>query len=119
MYAWCMRASGWAVAEAADGLEALRLATAFEPDVIVMDLYLPVVDGFEAIRRLRMNEQTAHVPIIACTGLVLPQAETEARAAGCSAFVRKPYMPDQMCALLEGLVTRGGDGDSSPSGCRV
>src|SRR5258708_30085721 len=53
MYAWCMRAAGWIVETAADGADALLLAPVFEPDVIVMDLHLPTVDGIEATRRLK------------------------------------------------------------------
>ena len=107
MYAWCMRASGWHVATVPDGVEAIAAASTFKPDVIVMDLRLPLVDGVDAIRCLRADALTAAIPIVACTGAGRASAEAEARAAGCDEFVEKPCPPDELCALLERLVTSG------------
>jgi two-component system cell cycle response regulator DivK len=104
MYAWCMRAAGWTVAEVADGFEALTAANEFDPHAIVMDLHLPVIDGVEAIRRLKSDAHTMHIPIVACTGIRRSHAEDEARAAGCDEFIRKPCMPDELCEVLESLV---------------
>ncbi len=101
LYAWCMRAAGWQVEATANGAEALMVAPVFEPDVIVMDLRMPVLDGFAAIRRLKLEEETKHVPIVACTAFDLPVSEAEARAAGCDEFVAKPCEPDALRALLE------------------
>lgn len=105
MYAWCMRAAGWIVEGAADGAEALLLAPAFEPDVIVMDLRLPVVDGIEATRRLKANDITRDISVVACSGIDLAQAEALARQAGCDEFVAKPCPPEDLRVLLENLVT--------------
>lgn len=104
MYAWCMRASGWHVAVVTDGEAAVRAASTFKPDVIVMDLRLPLLGGVEAIRYLRGSPSTESIPIVACTGLGRAH-EAEARAAGCDEFVEKPCPPDELCALLERLVT--------------
>jgi two-component system cell cycle response regulator DivK len=104
MYAWCMRASGWNVAAVIDGEAALEAASTFEPDAIVMDLHLPVLDGIDAIRCLRGDARTARIPIVACTGIGRAH-EAEARAAGCDEFVAKPCPPDDLCALLERLIT--------------
>jgi two-component system cell cycle response regulator DivK len=101
MYAWCMRAAGWIVAEATDGLEALTVAAAFAPHAIVMDLHLPNVHGLDAIRKLRADDACKGIPIIACTGIPRRDMEIEALAAGCDAFVRKPFSPEEMCDLLE------------------
>jgi CheY-like chemotaxis protein len=104
MYAWYMRAGGWRVEEAANGEEALFLAGSFEPDVIVMDLALPVLDGIEATRRLRMDARTRRTPIVVCTALAHPHAWEQAKRAGCNAFVTKPCSPDDLGALLESLL---------------
>lgn len=102
MYAWSMRAAGWLVEEAADGEAALYAAALFEPDVIVMDLRLPVLDGIEAMRCLKETELTRHIPIVACSAL--DHAMADAKNAGCSAFVAKPCPPDDLRALVERLV---------------
>jgi CheY-like chemotaxis protein len=104
MYAWCLRAAGWFVVGVADGAEALVAAPALAPDVIVMDLRLPVVGGLEAIRRLKDDDYTKDVPIVACTALSRSAAEIEARAAGCDMFVPKPCEPEALRDLLEALV---------------
>jgi two-component system, cell cycle response regulator DivK len=103
MYAWCLRAAGWFVETVANGADALCAAPAFEPDVIVMDLGLPVVGGLDAIERLKREEDTKHVPIVALTGYTT--REREARAAGSDAFVVKPCEPDALRELLEAIVT--------------
>jgi two-component system cell cycle response regulator DivK len=101
MYAWCMRAAGWLVAEAVNGEAALYAAVLFEPDVIVMDLRLPVLEGIEVTRRLKETELTRHIPIVACSAL--DHAARDAKNAGCSAFVTKPCPPDHLLALVESL----------------
>ena len=104
LYAWCLRASGWVVEEATNGDEAVLLARAFEPDAIVMDLHLPVLDGFEAIRHLRRVEGAVHVPIVACTGVDPFGAESRAREAGCDEFVSKPCEPEKLRDVLKRLL---------------
>jgi CheY-like chemotaxis protein len=106
MYAWCLRAAGWVVEGATDGADALLIAHVFEPDVIVMDLRLPTIDGLEATRRLKASEATRDTPVVACSGFDLGQAEALARQAGCEEFVAKPCLPDDLRALLENLVRR-------------
>lgn len=105
MLAWCIRAGGWLVEGVGNGREGLLAASLLEPDVIFMDLDLPVVDGLEAIRRLKRDEETRHIPVVACTGTGGPSAEEEARAAGCDAFLVKPCEPEVIRALMEALVT--------------
>jgi CheY-like chemotaxis protein len=108
MYAWCMRAAGWAVEEAADGEVTLSLAAAFKPDVIVIDLHLPLVDGLEATRRLRQDPNTEAITIVVCTGMEPVESELLARTAGCDEFVSKPCSPEDLRALLENLVPANG-----------
>jgi CheY-like chemotaxis protein len=104
LYAWCMRASGWFVQEATNGAEALIAAPTLEPDVIVMDLNMPFVGGVDAIRRLKRDETTKHVPIVACTAMERQSSEIEARDAGCDEFVAKPCEPEALRDLLEAVV---------------
>jgi CheY-like chemotaxis protein len=111
MYAWAMRAGGWLVEAVVNGEEALWVAPDFEPDVIVMDLRLPVIDGLEATRRLKADTRTMHIPVVVCSGVEGSRAQVSARQAGCDAFIPKPCLPEHLRALLESLVR--GRGDSS------
>jgi CheY-like chemotaxis protein len=109
MYAWSLRAAGWHVEEAANGAAALYAAALLEPDVIVMDLRLPVLDGIETTRRLKETELTRHIPIVACSAL--DRAAADALNAGCSAFVTKPCPPEDLRALVESLARNRGPSD--------
>jgi two-component system, cell cycle response regulator DivK len=84
---------GYRVATAEDGLDALDKTHALHPDVILMDLSLPRLDGWEASRRLKADERTRHIPIIALTAHALSSARDRAMAAGCSSVVTKPCPP--------------------------
>jgi CheY-like chemotaxis protein len=103
-----MRAAGWAVELAANGAQGLLVAVVPEPDVIVMDLHMPVLGGLDAIRRLKRDETTKHVPVVACTALDPRSSEMEARNAGCDEFVAKPCEPEALRDLLETMVARWG-----------
>jgi CheY-like chemotaxis protein len=106
MYAWCMRAAGWTVDEASNGTDALAKAFEFEPDVILIDLLLPGLGGVEVIDRVRSDERTRHIPLVACSGADRRRFEKRVRAAGCDEFVAKPCPPEDMRLLLEALLTR-------------
>jgi two-component system, cell cycle response regulator DivK len=81
---------GFIVREASTGADALALASALHPRVILMDLSLGDLDGLEATRRLRANASTTHAIIVAVTGRVLASDRNEAHRAGCDAFISKP-----------------------------
>ena len=87
---------GYGVATAEDGNEALEKTASLLPDVILMDLSLPGLDGWEATRRLKQDERTKHIRIIALTAHALPSAHERARAAGCDAVVTKPVLPEDL-----------------------
>jgi two-component system, cell cycle response regulator DivK len=87
---------GFRVATAADGLEALEKAFELRPDVILMDLSLPGIDGWEATRRLKADERTQDIPIIALTAHALASAHEKAREVGCNAVVTKPCLPKDL-----------------------
>lgn len=96
-----LKFSGYRVEEAADGVEAIEKATEFLPAIILMDLSLPRLDGWEATRRLKKDARTQHIPIIALTGHALAGHAEGAQDAGCDAFLTKPCLPDAMLAEVK------------------
>jgi two-component system, cell cycle response regulator DivK len=96
MYAEYFRFVGHRVETAENGLEAIDKATRFLPDVILMDLSLPVLDGWEATRRLKSDDRTRRIPIIALTGNALQGHEERAMRAGCDSFLAKPCLPEMV-----------------------
>jgi CheY-like chemotaxis protein len=96
MYAEYLDFSGFDVIEAANGMEALQQAAEKAPDIILMDLSLPVMDGWEATRRLKADSRTAHIPVVALTGHALAGISEGAKKAGCDAFVTKPCLPEDL-----------------------
>lgn len=82
---------GFVVYEAADGLEAIDVATRVHPPVILMDLMMPRLDGWEATRRLKADPRTSDIIVIAVSALSQTDAEQVARRAGCDDFIPKPY----------------------------
>ena len=96
MYAESLQFSGFRVAEARNGNEALEQAFALKPDLILMDLSLPGMDGWEATRQLKADERTQNIPVVALTGHALAGASDGAKRAGCDSFVTKPCLPDDL-----------------------
>jgi len=86
-------AEGYEVIEAIDGLEALAQARTALPDLILMDLSLPSLDGWEATRRLKLDPVTQAIPVVALTAFAMRGDEEEARAAGCDDYLSKPVRP--------------------------
>lgn len=105
MYAAYLQFSGYRVAEASNGLEALDKTRELMPDIILMDLALPKMDGWEATRRLKADEQTRHIPIVALTGHALAGHAEGARQAGCDAFVTKPCLPDALVTEIQRMLS--------------
>ncbi|WP_239469997.1 response regulator [Archangium violaceum] len=101
MYAEYLEFSGFRVAEARNGLEAMEKAFALHPSVILMDLSLPVMDGWEATRRLKNDVRTRCIPVVALTGHALDGNSREAQDAGCDAYVIKPCLPDALVREVE------------------
>ena len=104
MYAAYLQFSGFEVAEAGNGIEAIEKTRALLPDIVLMDLALPRMDGWEATRRLKNDELTRHIPIVALTGHALAGHAEGAREAGCDAFVTKPCLPDALVAEIKRLL---------------
>ena len=91
---------GYDVVVAENGQEAIALTASEKPDVVLMDLTMPVLDGWEATRRLRADESTAEVPIIALTAHALKEDRQRALEAGCTHFLTKPVDIKQLQATL-------------------
>jgi CheY-like chemotaxis protein len=102
---------GFRVATAADGLEALDKAFSLLPDVILMDLSLPGIDGWEATRRLKKDDRTRDIPVVALTAHALASAHESAKEAGCDSVVTKPCLPKDLEAeVRRQLETRAAGG---------
>jgi two-component system, cell cycle response regulator DivK len=104
MYSEYLRFSGFRVAEARNGEEALEKAFTLLPDVVLMDLALPLMDGWEATRRLKGDPRTAQILVVALTGHALAGHQEGARRAGCDAFVTKPCLPDELVDEIRRLL---------------
>ena len=104
MYAAYLQFSGFDVAEASNGLEAVEKTTELLPDIVLMDLALPRMDGWEATRRLKADARTRHIPVVALTGHALAGHADGAREAGCDAFVTKTCLPDALVAEIRRLL---------------
>src|SRR5262245_12934035 len=99
--------SGYEIVEATTGEEGVALAEMQHPDLILMDIQLPVIDGYEAARRIKANPALHHIPIIALTAHAMMGDEDKARAAGCDDYLSKPIDED---LLFEKLAHFLGDG---------
>jgi two-component system, cell cycle response regulator DivK len=86
--------------EAVDGAEGVAMAQSEHPDLILMDIQLPVMDGYEATRRIRAIPELVQVPIIAVTSYALSGDEAKTREAGCDGYVAKPFSPRQLLAKI-------------------
>lgn len=104
MYATYLQFSGYRVAEATDGLEAIEKTHQLMPDIILMDLALPKMDGWEATRRLKLDDRTRHIPIVALTGHALAGHAEGARQAGCDSFLPKPCLPDVLLMEIQRML---------------
>ena len=116
MYSAYLQFSGYRVAEATNGVEAIEQAQQLMPDIILMDLALPKMDGWEATRRLKSDARTRNIPIVALTGHALAGHAEGARQAGCDAFVTKPCLPDALVAEIQRMLAGTGNGGSRKTG---
>lgn len=106
LYAEYLAFKGWAVSTAENGHDALELAKKTKLDVIVMDLALPLVDGWEVTRLLKADARTRSVPIVALTGHAEIAHRRRALDAGCDLYVTKPYLPQDLEQALRELLAR-------------
>jgi len=92
--------AGYDLIEAFNGEDAVRLAQSEQADLILMDIQLPGIDGYEATRRIKATIDLRSIPIIAVTSYALSSDEAQARAAGCDAYIAKPFSPRELLARV-------------------
>jgi two-component system, cell cycle response regulator DivK len=95
-----LSSAGFDLIEATTGAEGVRLAESHRPDLILMDIQMPVLDGYEATRRLKAQPELRHIPIIVVTSYALSGDDIKARAAGADDYVTKPFSPRQLLAKI-------------------
>jgi CheY-like chemotaxis protein len=97
--------SGFTVETANNGREAITRAVALQPDLILMDASMPVLDGWQATRELKANPATRHIPVLALTAHAFEDARQQAQAVGCDGFVTKPCLPDDLVARVRAALS--------------
>ena len=94
---------GYEIKVATNGLEAVEKASSECPDLIVMDILMPVMDGFEATSQIRQNPKTKDIPVLAATALATREDEERCLASGCNAYIAKPFTCKQLDAAIQQL----------------
>ena len=95
-----LSSAGYELIEAVNGEDGVKLAHSERPDLILMDIQLPIIDGYEATRRIKGSAELKSIPIIAVTSYALSGDQTKARAAGCDGYVSKPFSPRELLARV-------------------
>jgi two-component system cell cycle response regulator DivK len=99
-----LTSGGFDMIEAENGADAITAAEANRPDLILMDIQLPILDGYEATRRIKANPDLKSIPIIVVTSYALSGDEDKARLAGCDDYVAKPFSPRDLLAKIKAYV---------------
>jgi two-component system cell cycle response regulator DivK len=92
--------AGYELVEAIDGRAGWAMAASEHPDLILMDIQLPEMDGYEVTRRIKADPALRHIPVIAVTSYALSGDELKSREAGCDAYIAKPFSPRRLLALV-------------------
>ena len=103
-----LTAAGYGIIEAVDGGEGVAKAGTERPDLILMDIQMPVLDGYDATRQIKALPACAATPIIAVSSFAMKGDEEKARASGCDGYVTKPYSPMQLLGLIRGFLAKTG-----------
>ncbi len=106
---------GYTVKEATNGKEALEMAATVSPELVIMDLSLPVMDGWEATRRMKADPALQHIPVIALTAHAMAGDEARAREAGCDGYLAKPISPKKVVAVVQRMLEERGAPSKRPA----
>ena len=104
MYGEYLKFCGFRVAAAQNGAEAIEKAKKLKPDIILMDLSMPLVDGWEATRRLKADADTNPIPVVALTGHAMPGHSESALSAGCDVVITKPCLPHDLVKQIRKVI---------------
>ncbi len=107
MYAEYLEFNGLRVAGAADAVRGLQMADELQPSIILMDAALPGLSGWDAIKELKANPRTKHIPVLMMTGHVLGDARDRALSAGADGFIPKPCLPDELTRHIVETLRKG------------
>lgn len=105
MYSEYLVFAGYSVLQATNGFEAVSIATAMKPDLILMDLSMPELDGWQATRELKRNKATRSIKIVALTGHAFSEMESRVIDAGCDRYVAKPCLPHEVAEIVAELLS--------------
>jgi len=103
---FALEGAGYEVVEAATGVEGIAKAESEHPDLVLMDIQLPVLDGYECTRRIKALPRMARTAVIAVSSFAMKGDEEKARAAGCDAYVTKPYSPKQLLGIVRQFLAK-------------
>ncbi|HET7228775.1 MAG TPA: response regulator [Longimicrobium sp.] len=106
---------GYRVLQAFDGGSGVEMARSHRPDLVLMDLTMPVIDGVEATRMLKADPETAVIPVVALTACTQPEDFAAAQAAGCAAFLTKPVTPGHVAAEVRRILENSGEAHATHS----
>ena len=95
-----LSSAGFDLIEAVNGEDGVKLAHSERPDLILMDIQLPIIDGYEATRQIKGSTVLKSIPIIAVTSYALSGDQAKARAAGCDGYISKPFSPRELLARV-------------------
>lgn len=109
-----LTSAGYELVEAVTGAEGVRLASAQRPDLILMDVQLPEMDGHEATRRIKSDPDLCAIPIVVVTSYALSGDEAKALAAGADGYVTKPFSPRQLLAKVQRLLEERANDETRP-----
>jgi two-component system cell cycle response regulator DivK len=98
--------SGYTVIEAVDGAAGVASAKSDLPDIILMDIQMPIIDGYEATRQIKADPNLTSIPIVAVSSFAMKGDEEKARAAGCDDYVTKPYSAVQLLRMVRGYLAK-------------
>ena len=101
MMRFMLEENGYQVVEARDGVEGVKLAASEVPDLILMDMQLPLLDGYEATKQIKTDEKIKHIPIIALTSYAMVGDKEKTLKAGCTGYIEKPINPETLMMEIE------------------
>ena len=101
-----LEGAGFEVIAAVNGVEGVAKSEAERPDLVLMDIQMPLLDGYEATRRIKALPGMQRTPVVAVSSFAMKGDEEKARAAGCDAYVTKPYSPKQLLVLVRQFLTK-------------